>query len=61
MINELGQPIGESIPDWQPRPAPSAQTLLGRYCRLEPLEARHVPALHSALNLRDRSGRDWTY
>ena len=61
MINDLGQPIGEPILDWQPRTVPSAPTLSGRYCRLEPLEARHVPALHDALNLRDGSGRDWTY
>ena len=61
MINDLGQPMGEPILDWQPRPVPSAPTMSGRYCRLEPLEARHVAALHDALNLRDRSGRDRTY
>ena len=61
MINDLGQPIGESVRGWQPRPSPSGVILSGRYCRLEPLESAHVPALHDALNLRDRSGRQWTY
>jgi RimJ/RimL family protein N-acetyltransferase len=61
MVNDLGQPIGERIEDWLPRPYPSGTVLRGRYCRLEPLVRRHVPALHDALNLRDQSGRQWTY
>lgn len=61
MVNDLGQPIGEPIPDWQPRPFPSGTVLSGRYCRLEPLVSRHVPSLHDSLNVRDRSGRRWTY
>jgi RimJ/RimL family protein N-acetyltransferase len=61
MINDLGQPVGESVPGWRPRPSPCGVVLSGRYCRLEPLDSSHVPALHDALNLRDRSGRQWTY
>lgn len=61
MLNDLGQPIGEPVPDWQPRPVPTATILSGRYCRLEPLALSHAPALHDALNLRDRTGRQWTY
>lgn len=52
MVNDLGQPIGEPIPNWQPRPSPSGTVLSGRYCRLEPLVSRHVPSLHDALNVR---------
>ncbi|MGI8413434.1 MAG: GNAT family N-acetyltransferase [Solirubrobacteraceae bacterium] len=61
MVDDLGQPIGEPLPGWQPRPYPPGTVLTGRYCRLEPLVTRHVPSLHRALNLRDPSGRQWTY
>ncbi len=61
MMNEFGQPIGEPLPGWQPRPAPTGVVLEGRHCRLEPLDRRHVPALHEALNLADPDGRGWTY
>lgn len=61
MINDFGQPVGQAMPDWQPRQVPSETILAGRYCRLEPLAMEHVLALHDALNTRDRSGRQWTY
>jgi RimJ/RimL family protein N-acetyltransferase len=61
MVNDLKQPIGAPVPNWQPRPSPSGTVLSGRYCRLEPLTTEHVPGLHDALNLRDRSGGQWTY
>lgn len=60
-LNEYGQPIGEPVPGWSPRPLPGEVTLKGAYCRLEPLDAdRHTADLHAAY----RSGpdqRDWTY
>lgn len=37
--NSFGQPVGQALPDWQPRPFPQRQILQGRYCRLEPLTA----------------------
>lgn len=61
MINDLGQPIGVPVRGWRLRPCPPGETLSGRYCTLEPLDAAHVPALHEQLNLSDRSGHRWTY
>jgi RimJ/RimL family protein N-acetyltransferase len=59
--NEYGQPVGAPLPGWTPRPLPSAVTLEGRYCRLEPLDAqRHAQALFDAYRAAP-DGRDWTY
>jgi len=55
-------PIGEPLPNWQPRPRPSRVTLAGRYCRLEPLDAlRHTDALFTAYSQAADTTRDWTY
>ena len=60
-VNALGQPIGFPLPDWRPPEAPPAERLVGRSCRLEPLD----PALHGRdlydANALDREGRMWTY
>lgn len=58
--NELGQPIGPAVPGWEPRPAPSRVPLEGRYVRLEPVSAGHVPALYASL-CRDEDESLWTY
>ncbi len=59
--NELGQPIGEPVPDWQPPPSPAAERVEGRYCDLEPLDPlRHAETLFHAIS-EDRDGRSWTY
>ncbi len=59
--NHLGQPVGEPLPDWTPRPRPSRTPIAGRLCRLEPLEARrHAEALYETHAL-DAEGRNWTY
>ena len=59
--NELGQPIGEPVPDWTPRPAPPRTPMEGRLCRLEPLSAAaHANSLYEAF-AEDREGRNWTY
>lgn len=59
--NELGQPIGEEVPGWTPRPQPPRTVLAGRYCRIEPIDpARHAADLFAA-NAEDRDGRNWTY
>lgn len=59
--NSLGQPIGAPLPDWSERTRPPRTPMLGRFCRLEPLDpARHCAQLYDALRL-DREGRNWTY
>jgi len=60
-LNALGQPIGVAVANWNPPPAPSPDPMIGRYCRLEPLDAsRHAADLHAA-NRVDVEGRNWTY
>lgn len=51
-MNEYAQPIGQPMPDWITRPAPTRVTLEGRFCRVEPLSAdRHGDDLYSAYSL----------
>jgi RimJ/RimL family protein N-acetyltransferase len=59
--NALGQPIGEPVPGWTPRPLPPRAAIDGRLCRIEPLSvAAHAADLHAA-NAADTDGRIWTY
>ena len=59
--NELGQPIGPLVGDWQVPPRPPRVVLTGRFCRVEPADvARHGRDLHAANSL-DREGGMWTY
>lgn len=61
LTNEYGQPIGAPMPGWAPRPLPSAETLEGRYCRLERLNVeRHADDLFAAYRTAP-DARDWTY
>jgi RimJ/RimL family protein N-acetyltransferase len=58
-VNEFGQPIGSPLPNWTPPPHPPREPIVGRYCRLEPLDpAIHAAALYEAYAEND-SG--WTY
>jgi RimJ/RimL family protein N-acetyltransferase len=58
--NEFGLPIGHAIDNWTPRPLPPHTPMIGRTCRVEPLDvARHATDLHEA-NL-EGDGRNWTY
>ncbi len=60
-VNVLGQPVGEPIPGWSGRLRPSRQTMEGRFCRVEPLDAaRHAAQLYSGI-AEDKDGRTWTY
>lgn len=58
--NRYGQPVGDALPGWQPRPLPQRIVLHGRYCRLEPLARSHADALFTAYQL-DGDGRGWTW
>jgi hypothetical protein len=59
--NALGQPIGEAVPGWTPPPPPSREVMVGRHCRLEPLDPeRHAVDLWNAY-ARDHEHRNWTY
>lgn len=58
--NQFGQPVGESLPDWQPRRHPQRVILDGHYCQLEPLNKKHTPALFAAYGLAEDT-RGWTW
>jgi RimJ/RimL family protein N-acetyltransferase len=60
-LNNLGQPIGFTVPGWAPPSRPLRTPMEGRYCRLESLDpARHAAALFTA-DAEDKEGRSWTY
>lgn len=59
-FNQYQQPIGDALPDWQPRPFPQRVVLEGRYCRLEPLITEHASALFQA-HQQMGDGRSWTW
>ena len=60
-FNQLGQPVGASLPDWAARPLPPQSAIEGRFCRIEPLDPeRHAAELYAA-NSEDGDGRIWTY
>src|SRR5438105_9865576 len=59
--NQLGQPVGFTVPGWTPRITPPRTPMIGRFCTVEPLDAgRHAAELFEA-NAEDREGRNWTY
>ena len=59
--NHLGQPIGFAVPDWVPAQPPPRTPMMGRWCRVEPLDvARHADDLFAAYG-EDREDRIWTY
>ena len=59
--NAFGQPIGDAVPGWSPRPLPPRSPMEGRFCRLEPLDAeRHADKLHAAY-AEAPDACDWTY
>lgn len=59
--NQLGQPIGEDVPDWTARPKPPHTVLEGRLGRLEPLlESAHAAGLHANHSM-DADDGIWTY
>lgn len=48
-VNEHGQPVGDLVAGWTPRPRARAVRLVGARIALEPLTPAHAPALHEAL------------
>jgi len=59
-LNEFGQPVGDRVPEWSPRPRPDGVTLEGRYVVVEPLAVAHAADLLGSLcGPEDRSL--WTY
>ncbi|MDJ0780024.1 MAG: GNAT family protein [Gammaproteobacteria bacterium] len=59
--NDLGQPIGFAVPDWQACPHPRGAVMEGRLCRLLPIDpVRDAKDLAAAFG-EDRDGRNWTY
>lgn len=59
-LNEFGQPIGPALPDWTARPFPPRTPMMGRFVRLEPLDAqKHAADIFDANAGDDGSG--WTY
>lgn len=59
--NELGQPIGEALPDWKACDYPSKPLLQGRFCQLERLDLEtHAQGLYNSF-AKDSSQRNWTY
>ena len=59
--NTLGQPIGFAVPDWKPAIRPVHRLIAGRFCSLEPLNAKKHAADLYAANAVDDDGRNWTY
>jgi RimJ/RimL family protein N-acetyltransferase len=60
-VNALGQTVGFTVNGWTPPPRPPLEPMIGRTCRVEPLDiARHAADLHAA-NRVDRDGQNWTY
>lgn len=60
-MNELGQPIGFAVPDWEACARPPREPMQGRYVRLEPITvADHAQDLFDAF-AADMENRIWTY
>ncbi|MFN8194647.1 MAG: GNAT family protein [Nocardioidaceae bacterium] len=59
-LNEHGQPVGEPVPGWEARPAPTRVVLTGHHVRLEPVASAHAPDLFDALCGADDAPL-WTY
>jgi RimJ/RimL family protein N-acetyltransferase len=54
-------PLGEPVPGWTGAQRPPNDPMIGRLCRVEPLDpATHAAQLHAA-NMLDRTHSNWTY
>ncbi|MCI0505736.1 MAG: GNAT family N-acetyltransferase [Gammaproteobacteria bacterium] len=60
-LNHLKQPVGPAVREWKPPQRPKREAMVGRFCRLEPIDPmRHAESLYAA-NALDVEGRNWTY
>jgi RimJ/RimL family protein N-acetyltransferase len=60
-LNRPGQQIGFALDDWKPPNRPPREPMVGRSCRVEPLDpGRHAADLYDS-NALDTEGRIWTY
>lgn len=59
--NTFGQPIGETLLGWTARQRPARRTLLGRYCRIEPVSVEDQAEDLYAAYVEAPDARDWTY
>ena len=59
--NAYGQPIGPPVETWRERRRPPRTEMVGRYCRVEPVDLeRHALTLYQAYT-QAPDDRDWTY
>lgn len=59
--NAYGQPLGPPVGGWSAREKPARTSLVGQYCRVEPVDVeRHAAQLFDAYALAP-DDRDWTY
>lgn len=60
-MNEHGQPVGLPVEGWRGATPPGRESIPGRHCRLDPLDAdRHAEGLYEAY-AADPKGANWTY
>lgn len=60
-VDAFGNPIGTPLEGWTRREPPPRTPMTGRWCRVEPLDARRHAADLFEANADDREGRNWTY
>ena len=61
LTNDLGQPIGFPLADWQACEHPRGAIMTGKLCRLEPVDVdQHTHDLFVAFS-QDQDSRNWTY
>jgi RimJ/RimL family protein N-acetyltransferase len=59
--NQLNQPIGFPVEDWQRRPYPPRTSIIGKYCQVEPIDIdAHAEELYQAYGV-DKDKSNWTY
>lgn len=60
-INHLGQPVDRRLIEWKPPQRPQREVMVGRWCRVVPLDPqRHAETLFAQF-AADKDGRMWTY
>lgn len=60
-VNQLGQPIGFAVDEWQPCSPPPRTSMAGRYCSVEPLDVTRHGSDLAQVFVHESRDRDWTY